>query len=252
MVANKVPGVRAALCHDVSSARNSREHNHANVLTWEQASSGGSGPEIVRTGWARWGPAAMPRVQKITDVERATPAEGQGDTDPSTSERPVSDHGGGVAALGRGRRARATLRLMPAAVRVKVRRRRRRHRAREYHGPPRRAGGLARHQTTRSRPDASAAETTGCAPKPEHRRAVHQPHLVRRAATYAAQRRGRIGHRLPFGAGTARSRLPRRAIRDGARDDWSSTSGPSRAVLRPVREDIARVSTPAMSPARRW
>ncbi len=33
MVANKVPGVRAAACHDVTSARNSREHNHANVLT---------------------------------------------------------------------------------------------------------------------------------------------------------------------------------------------------------------------------
>ena len=33
MVANKVPGIRAALCHDLSSARNSREHNHANVLT---------------------------------------------------------------------------------------------------------------------------------------------------------------------------------------------------------------------------
>ena len=33
MAANKVRGVRAALCYDVSSARNSREHNHANVLT---------------------------------------------------------------------------------------------------------------------------------------------------------------------------------------------------------------------------
>jgi ribose 5-phosphate isomerase B len=33
MVANKVPGVRAALSYDISSARNSREHNHANVLT---------------------------------------------------------------------------------------------------------------------------------------------------------------------------------------------------------------------------
>jgi len=33
MVANKVPGVRAALCYDISSAVNSREHNHANVLT---------------------------------------------------------------------------------------------------------------------------------------------------------------------------------------------------------------------------
>ncbi len=33
MAANKVPGVRAALCYDLSSARNSREHNNANVLT---------------------------------------------------------------------------------------------------------------------------------------------------------------------------------------------------------------------------
>ncbi len=33
MVANKVPGVRAALCYDVSSANNAREHNDANVLT---------------------------------------------------------------------------------------------------------------------------------------------------------------------------------------------------------------------------
>jgi ribose 5-phosphate isomerase B len=33
MVANKVPGIRAALCYDQSSARNSREHNGANILT---------------------------------------------------------------------------------------------------------------------------------------------------------------------------------------------------------------------------
>jgi deoxyribose-phosphate aldolase len=33
MAANKVPGVRAALAYDISSARNSREHNDANVLT---------------------------------------------------------------------------------------------------------------------------------------------------------------------------------------------------------------------------
>ena len=33
MAANKVPGVRAALAYDVSSARNSRAHNNANVLT---------------------------------------------------------------------------------------------------------------------------------------------------------------------------------------------------------------------------
>lgn len=32
MVANKVPGVRAALCHDVFSAKMTRHHNDANVL----------------------------------------------------------------------------------------------------------------------------------------------------------------------------------------------------------------------------
>ncbi len=30
--ANKIPGVRAALCHDVYTARMSREHNNANIL----------------------------------------------------------------------------------------------------------------------------------------------------------------------------------------------------------------------------
>jgi ribose 5-phosphate isomerase B len=33
MAANKVPGARAALCYDRATARNSREHNDANVLT---------------------------------------------------------------------------------------------------------------------------------------------------------------------------------------------------------------------------
>lgn len=33
MAANKIHGVRAALCYDLSTARNAREHNHANVLT---------------------------------------------------------------------------------------------------------------------------------------------------------------------------------------------------------------------------
>ena len=33
MTANKVPGIRAAMCADAAMARNSREHNFANVLT---------------------------------------------------------------------------------------------------------------------------------------------------------------------------------------------------------------------------
>ena len=33
ITANKIPGVRAALCYDVSSANNAREHNNANIVT---------------------------------------------------------------------------------------------------------------------------------------------------------------------------------------------------------------------------
>ena len=33
VVANKVKGIRASLCHDIFSARNAREHNDANILT---------------------------------------------------------------------------------------------------------------------------------------------------------------------------------------------------------------------------
>jgi ribose 5-phosphate isomerase B len=73
MVANKVPGVRAALCHDLSSARNSREHNHANVLTLGARFIGeGLAIEIVRA-WlgTEWGPGRhAARVAKIMDVER--------------------------------------------------------------------------------------------------------------------------------------------------------------------------------------
>lgn len=33
ITANKVPGIRAALCHDIFTAKAAREHNDANVLT---------------------------------------------------------------------------------------------------------------------------------------------------------------------------------------------------------------------------
>jgi ribose 5-phosphate isomerase B len=33
MAANKVRGVRAAMCYDVTTATNAREHNNANLLT---------------------------------------------------------------------------------------------------------------------------------------------------------------------------------------------------------------------------
>jgi len=49
MTANKVPGVRAAACYSVNVARNSREHNDANVLTLgSKTISSGEMREIVR------------------------------------------------------------------------------------------------------------------------------------------------------------------------------------------------------------
>ncbi len=73
MAANKVPGVRAALCHDISTARNSREHNHANVLTLGGRLVGdGLALEIVKT-WldTPWGGGRHgARVDKITEIER--------------------------------------------------------------------------------------------------------------------------------------------------------------------------------------
>ena len=54
MAANKLPGVRAALCYDVSSARNSREHNDANVLTLGARLIGeGLAEQIVEACWTR-------------------------------------------------------------------------------------------------------------------------------------------------------------------------------------------------------
>ena len=50
MVANRIPGIRAALCHEMFSARMSREHNDANILCLGARVTGpGLAQEIVRT-----------------------------------------------------------------------------------------------------------------------------------------------------------------------------------------------------------
>ena len=73
MVANKVPGIRAATCWDVSSAKNSREHNHANVLVLGAGLIGENlALEIVHvwleTPWG--GDRHARRVEKIAAIER--------------------------------------------------------------------------------------------------------------------------------------------------------------------------------------
>ena len=72
MVANKVPGVRAAMCYDQMSAVNSRAHNDANVLT---LGAGVLGPNLVKQIVKTWlntnfeGGRHQPRIDKMMSVE---------------------------------------------------------------------------------------------------------------------------------------------------------------------------------------
>jgi len=73
IAANKVPGVRAALCYDQPTARNSREHNDSNVLTLgARMLTRGQAEDVARTwlGTPFAGGRHQARVQKILDIER--------------------------------------------------------------------------------------------------------------------------------------------------------------------------------------
>ena len=73
MAANKVPGVRAALCYDHATAMNSREHNDANVLT---LGAGLIGPNLAKQIVEVWlrtefgGGRHAKRVNKIIEIEK--------------------------------------------------------------------------------------------------------------------------------------------------------------------------------------
>jgi ribose 5-phosphate isomerase B len=73
VVANKVPGIRAACCHNEFVARNSREHNDTNVLT---LGSRVVGSEVCKEILRIWlespfvGGRHSGRVDKISDIER--------------------------------------------------------------------------------------------------------------------------------------------------------------------------------------
>lgn len=72
IAANKIKGIRAALCHDVYSARMSRQHNNANVLAMGGRVLGfGPAGEIVRV-WVQTefeGGRHARRVGKIMALE---------------------------------------------------------------------------------------------------------------------------------------------------------------------------------------
>ncbi len=74
IAANKVMGIRAARCDDISTARNAREHNHANVLTLGAGLIGDAlawqiVEEFLATPYGEGRHAR--RVDKISDLERS-------------------------------------------------------------------------------------------------------------------------------------------------------------------------------------
>lgn len=75
IAANKVPGIRAALAHDVVTARLAREHNDANVLALGgRVVTGAAAVEMVQTflTTAYLGGRHQRRVDKIAQMESHT------------------------------------------------------------------------------------------------------------------------------------------------------------------------------------
>jgi ribose 5-phosphate isomerase B len=71
MAANKVPGVRAAMCYDYATAVNSREHNNANVLTLGAGLIGVNLAKQILNTWLATefgGGRHARRVNKITAI----------------------------------------------------------------------------------------------------------------------------------------------------------------------------------------
>ena len=74
MAANKVPGIRAALCYDVSSARNSREHNNANVLTLGAQLIGPALAEQIVDAWLATQCVEERHLRRAAMIEDVQPA----------------------------------------------------------------------------------------------------------------------------------------------------------------------------------
>jgi len=73
MAANKVPGVRAAMCYDFSTAYNSREHNNANLLTLGAGLIGSSLAKQILSTFLETefgGGRHARRVDKIMEIEK--------------------------------------------------------------------------------------------------------------------------------------------------------------------------------------
>jgi ribose 5-phosphate isomerase B len=73
IAANKVPGIRAALVHDATSARLAREHNHANVVCMGARLIGAPVAQDALAAWLGAEPGAgryLARIQKLDHLDQ--------------------------------------------------------------------------------------------------------------------------------------------------------------------------------------
>ena len=71
MVANKVPGIRAAHCYDRLTARNSREHNDANVLTLGGQVLQPDQATLIVSTWLNTAFAGGRHQRRVSKIEQA-------------------------------------------------------------------------------------------------------------------------------------------------------------------------------------
>jgi ribose 5-phosphate isomerase B len=69
IAANKVPGVRAAVVHDVTSAHLAREHNHANVLCLGARLTGATVAVEALEAWLNATPGQGRHVTRVTKLD---------------------------------------------------------------------------------------------------------------------------------------------------------------------------------------
>ena len=73
IAANKVPGVRAALCGDTETARGARRWNDANVLAIGLATTGEAAAIAILDAWLETNdidPDEAGNIKRVTDLER--------------------------------------------------------------------------------------------------------------------------------------------------------------------------------------
>ena len=73
ITANKIPGVRAAQCHDVYSAERARKSNNAQVLTMGQRVIGQEAAKTVLEAWLDSefaGGSSAAKVEKMEEIDR--------------------------------------------------------------------------------------------------------------------------------------------------------------------------------------